>query len=242
MQAECPHCHTLFRVTETQLDMADGMVRCGYCKEVFNARDVNDAQDNESQPDSREVPFGAGSDAGSYSMLATVSWSLAILLLIATLAAEYIWFNHPELLQELGKTTLVAELVRTHPSNGLRTDDPDAVELAFLKHHLGEPDVVGGGRYETASTREELGFGRVAPVHGGIHELQAVRRSHVVVDEPIALPLGHPESRVIHAERFEDPLMQEDVERLARGDLDDPSQDIGRHAVVPHRAWRGQQR
>jgi len=36
MQAECPNCHTLFRITEAQLDMADGMVRCGFCKEVFN--------------------------------------------------------------------------------------------------------------------------------------------------------------------------------------------------------------
>lgn len=50
MQAKCPNCHTLFRITETQLDMADGMVRCGYCKQVFDARTENDSSDNEYQP------------------------------------------------------------------------------------------------------------------------------------------------------------------------------------------------
>lgn len=33
----CPHCQTLFRVTEKQLGAARGKVRCGQCREVFNA-------------------------------------------------------------------------------------------------------------------------------------------------------------------------------------------------------------
>jgi len=40
MQTQCPHCDTKFRVTETQLQAADGFVRCGVCEEVFNAIDV----------------------------------------------------------------------------------------------------------------------------------------------------------------------------------------------------------
>ncbi|HEB82130.1 MAG TPA: DUF3426 domain-containing protein [Gammaproteobacteria bacterium] len=40
MQTQCPHCHTRFRITETQLNMAEGYVRCGVCKEVFNAHEV----------------------------------------------------------------------------------------------------------------------------------------------------------------------------------------------------------
>lgn len=35
----CPHCETRFRVTEEQLGIARGKVRCGHCMEVFNARD-----------------------------------------------------------------------------------------------------------------------------------------------------------------------------------------------------------
>lgn len=40
MQTQCPHCDTRFRVTETQVNMADGFVRCSVCKEVFNAIEV----------------------------------------------------------------------------------------------------------------------------------------------------------------------------------------------------------
>lgn len=35
----CPHCKTCFRITKAQLDVAQGMVRCGHCKEIYNAKD-----------------------------------------------------------------------------------------------------------------------------------------------------------------------------------------------------------
>ncbi len=34
----CPHCQTCFRITKAQLDVAQGQVRCGHCKEVFNGK------------------------------------------------------------------------------------------------------------------------------------------------------------------------------------------------------------
>ncbi len=37
MQAKCPYCQTLFRLTESQLSQADGVVRCGVCHRTFNA-------------------------------------------------------------------------------------------------------------------------------------------------------------------------------------------------------------
>ncbi len=40
MQTQCPHCDTNFRVTEAQVQAADGFVRCGVCSEVFNAIEV----------------------------------------------------------------------------------------------------------------------------------------------------------------------------------------------------------
>ena len=47
MQTQCPHCETRFRVTETQVNAADGFVRCSVCEEVFNAFEV--AQQDEHQ-------------------------------------------------------------------------------------------------------------------------------------------------------------------------------------------------
>ena len=36
---QCPHCHTAFRTSISQLQSADGMVRCGACLRVFAADD-----------------------------------------------------------------------------------------------------------------------------------------------------------------------------------------------------------
>jgi len=37
LQTQCPHCQTRFRVTEEQLEVARGRVRCGSCMQIFNA-------------------------------------------------------------------------------------------------------------------------------------------------------------------------------------------------------------
>lgn len=36
---QCPECGTRFKVTDAQLGAHDGLVRCGHCHEVFNARE-----------------------------------------------------------------------------------------------------------------------------------------------------------------------------------------------------------
>ena len=54
----CPHCETRFRVTDEQLNVAKGKVRCGYCMEVFDARSHADTGENtgasSSEPESYE--------------------------------------------------------------------------------------------------------------------------------------------------------------------------------------------
>lgn len=45
---QCPECGTRFKVTDAQLDAHDGLVRCGHCHEVFNAREH--LHDNEPSP------------------------------------------------------------------------------------------------------------------------------------------------------------------------------------------------
>ncbi len=162
MQTECPNCHTLFRITEAQLDMAEGMVRCGYCQKVFDARIENEFHDSKYQPDAfRESPqqathqafaddnnnpenesffsdevtdialgaIRAESNAGPYSTLATVSWSLVILLLITALAAEYIWFNRPELLQNQRLKPIITKLCAHTNCERLQMRDPTQIEM-----------------------------------------------------------------------------------------------------------------
>lgn len=40
MQTSCPACHTTFRVTQAQLGLRRGLVRCSSCNAVFNAYDT----------------------------------------------------------------------------------------------------------------------------------------------------------------------------------------------------------
>ena len=39
LATQCPNCRTQFRVTMAQLELRDGQVRCGACREVFNGID-----------------------------------------------------------------------------------------------------------------------------------------------------------------------------------------------------------
>jgi predicted Zn finger-like uncharacterized protein len=52
MQTYCPHCSTHFRITEDQIDAAEGHVRCGVCDEIFNIYEAADTSslENEQQP------------------------------------------------------------------------------------------------------------------------------------------------------------------------------------------------
>jgi len=52
----CPGCKTVFRVTEPQLALRAGQVRCGHCRTVFNGREElisldRPAEDPEAEPD-----------------------------------------------------------------------------------------------------------------------------------------------------------------------------------------------
>ncbi|WP_148864306.1 DUF3426 domain-containing protein [Marinobacter fonticola] len=52
----CPHCETRFRVTEEQLGIARGKVRCGNCMEVFNALEHSEPESPVSPSPSKPAP------------------------------------------------------------------------------------------------------------------------------------------------------------------------------------------
>lgn len=49
----CPGCKTIFRVTEPQLELRAGQVRCGHCRTVFNGREelISLDPDPDAEPD-----------------------------------------------------------------------------------------------------------------------------------------------------------------------------------------------
>lgn len=208
MQTQCPHCETKFRVTETQIHVADGFVRCGVCEEVFNAIEVASQQkhqpsllsashsedhstavteeneqpeivhnqnheqnidleselnepieiqaDNESvyfnetitSDESRKdtfdffneetseslqhvVPdeFRDSHSSRSSSVIHTVLWSTATLLLTTTLIIEYIWFNRDQFNQVPELQTGIEKLCQQIECKNFSMRDPDKIEL-----------------------------------------------------------------------------------------------------------------
>jgi len=63
MYTKCPECSAVFRVTADQLNMADGLVRCGICDSVFNGRDYfEEDHDPNVTPDNNQEPCQQASD------------------------------------------------------------------------------------------------------------------------------------------------------------------------------------
>ena len=207
MQTQCPHCDTRFRVTEAQVSMADGYVRCGVCKEVFNAYEVadNEALEDDNQPsllDDTEDTVSADSESAlsmpeesapadtstsdvdneqgdtvpavtdidfnttdataasrkdafdffddeanqplehvvpdrlrndhegsSSSVIATVMWSIAILLMTAGLMIQYAWFNRDQFSHVPEVQALTDELCRQFECEGIEFRAPEKIEL-----------------------------------------------------------------------------------------------------------------
>ena len=187
MQTQCPHCNTRFRVTQTQVDAADGLVRCGVCKQVFNAFEVaaqhehqaplfsdeseapdehNDAiglpaaeslvvegennefdlfNEDESSPES-VIPddfrdFHAGQSNG---IISTLLWSVGILLLTATLALEYIWFNRNQFSQIPEIQAALEKVCSQIECKDLNMRDPSKIELVTrnVYSHPNEKDAL----------------------------------------------------------------------------------------------------
>lgn len=115
MQAECPFCHTVFRLTKTQLEIADGLVRCGVCHEVFNALEkdspVPETQSSQTadhasvtlfETQSKLIPddFRIPDVYQTGSKLKNMLWILAIVAGLIFLVMQYMWFNRDQLLSD----------------------------------------------------------------------------------------------------------------------------------------------
>jgi len=119
MQTECPHCHTVFRVKESDLELADGQVRCGHCLAIFAADNPYNTvtyQDKETTGfDELEIN---GSERGivadvippelraesrkgkpRFGFLGTTLLALGILISIAALIVQYAYYNREDLVK-----------------------------------------------------------------------------------------------------------------------------------------------
>jgi len=201
MQTHCPHCETNFRITESQIDIAEGYVRCGICEEIFNIYEVadndspegvqqlplddsektpedidehqsetEDANHNQAEnsihyevlPDDDQIsideapnkepeqktpddffdedinepldyiiPTDLRQSASSAppSVAITTLWSIGILLLISSLAIEYVWFNRDEFHQFPALQTQIEKLCQQLDCKKQSQRDPSQIQL-----------------------------------------------------------------------------------------------------------------
>ena len=214
MQTYCPHCSTHFRITEEQIDAAEGQVRCGVCDKIFNIYEAADTHslDNEQQPllndsndtidvdqqlsdsdasdleiknslnedalpnDVPDEPVAVDDDSetidesddffneddgnslnyivpdelryskplNQHATAKTVLWSAGILLLISSLALEYIWFNRDQFQQFPALLSKIESLCSQLECNTLSQRDPAKIKLMSRNvfSHPNEQDVL----------------------------------------------------------------------------------------------------
>lgn len=65
LQTQCPKCRTRFRVTDEQLGIAKGKVRCGNCMEIFNAKEHQLPGAQGSAPDTPDDSGGKSPPEGA---------------------------------------------------------------------------------------------------------------------------------------------------------------------------------
>ena len=133
MQTQCPKCSTVFRMTETQLEVAMGIVRCGQCQNVFNAIHHQKSTESNSTLPLEVVNHPQGSNQEPKEVLRRVlspakpprktsmnaGWSAGIFILSLILFAQITywqrdeWAKQPELrpyIEKACKTILRCKL------------------------------------------------------------------------------------------------------------------------------------
>ena len=110
-------------------------------------------------------------------------------------------------------------------------DDSNAVVLAAVQHHLREDRQVRGGAEEPRVPGDAAQGVRVLVVHLATDRVAAGRRD-LGGGDAIRHGVRRLEERVVHAERLEDAVVQEMIERLTGDGLDDEAEDVGAQVGV----------
>ncbi|MNR78160.1 hypothetical protein D3C72_88460 [compost metagenome] len=78
LATQCPHCQTTFRVAHDQLKLRAGLVRCGYCKEIFNGiENLLPSTDAAATPAASSAPVAAPASAPAIAAAAAEAASSA---------------------------------------------------------------------------------------------------------------------------------------------------------------------
>jgi predicted Zn finger-like uncharacterized protein len=118
IETSCSYCNARYRITDDQLKIAVGKVRCGECSEVFNAipslktNVESDHAANRRQPsvlpDKTHTPYSQlslheamyGEGRRSFTHFYPLLWLLGILLLLVLVLTQAIYYQRYELISK----------------------------------------------------------------------------------------------------------------------------------------------
>ena len=155
MQTQCPHCHTIFQIHDSQIEQAEGQVRCGHCLAVFTAEILIE---NESHPQVQqenhfpledipaittetekleelpdvvppELRAEIRSPKNQYGITGSIFWTLAIFALIATGILQYAFYNRIQLVQHNELRPWLEKLCHYARCELPEPKDPSRIEL-----------------------------------------------------------------------------------------------------------------
>lgn len=154
IQTECPHCHTVFSITEEQLEQAEAQVRCGHCLAIFTAENPynsphieitdtdteNKLAEQQSDDESNDVPLADVIPADlraetrdpdkHYGIASTVLWSSAILIMMLTGFLQYAYYDRLRLVQFNELRPWLGLLCEYAPCDLPDPRDPKRIELS----------------------------------------------------------------------------------------------------------------
>ncbi len=106
----CPECRTHFDISQEQLQAADGRVRCGSCQHVFVATEHLQTRAETTERD--QIPSEALllSVRRQGNGWAPLLWGLLILLALAGMGLQLLWFERDRLSQQPLLEPVYAEL------------------------------------------------------------------------------------------------------------------------------------
>ena len=147
METSCHHCQSRFQVTEQQLQMAHGKVRCGECDEIFNALTSLKNQDRRQPVEHlSSAPGDAAVDVEpklelslheamyghKYSILSRIApllWLIGILLLSSLGIAQAIYYQRYPLVENPRFQQQVLSLCRVLPCNESQFSSTQQIKL-----------------------------------------------------------------------------------------------------------------
>src|SRR2546429_3299017 len=113
-------------------------------------------------------------------------------------------------------------MVQGHQLQRLRPDQPDAAKLAAIEQRAAEGEIVGSCRAQSAAARIEGWRRKIGALRRIVLQLHLSGRVvRIAGGKAMRLLLRHVEAGVAHAERIEDALLQELLERLVRNLADE---------------------